>query len=146
MIKTFLLAGLGWLFFAFVAIAGHSQVYTTGNGAVSGYDPVAYFTENRAVEGKSEITYDWNGSTYRFSNQANRDLFAKNPKKYAPQYGGFCAFAVAQGSTAPTDPTAWSIVDGKLYLNYNSSVRQMWSADIPGHIRSADNNWPKLGK
>lgn len=112
--------------------------------AIDGTDPVAYFTEGRPVEGSSDYTYDWNGATWRFASAENRDKFAAAPESYAPQYGGYCAWAVAQGYTASTDPDAWKIVDGKLYLNYNASVQSKWEADVPGHITSADSNWPSV--
>ena len=112
--------------------------------AIDGTDPVAYFTEGRPVEGSSEFTHDWNGARWRFSSAQNRDAFAADPEKYAPQYGGYCAWAVSQGYTASTDPEAWKIVDGKLYLNYSLGVRDTWRQDIPGNIVKADQNWPKV--
>ncbi|MEM7490030.1 MAG: YHS domain-containing (seleno)protein [Pseudomonadota bacterium] len=112
--------------------------------AIDGTDPVSYFTEGRPIEGESDITYDWNGATWRFASVENRDLFAAAPEDYAPQYGGYCVWAVSQGYTASTDPEAWNIVDGKLYLNYNMEVQARWEGDIPGHIASADGNWPDV--
>ncbi|MEO0820252.1 MAG: YHS domain-containing (seleno)protein [Pseudomonadota bacterium] len=127
------------------ASASEDPVYKTLFGtAIDGTDPVAYFTESRPVEGSSDYTHDWNGATWRFSSAENRDLFAANPEKYAPQYGGYCAWAVSQGYTASTDPDAWAIVDGKLYLNYNQSVQTRWEKDVPGHIASANGNWPRV--
>ena len=110
--------------------------------AIDGTDPVAYFTEGRPVEGSSDITHEWNGAKWRFSTEENRAKFAENPEAYAPQYGGYCAWAVSQGYTASTDPNAWKIVDGKLYLNYNKSVQSKWEQNIPGNIQAADKNWP----
>ena len=112
--------------------------------AVDGYDTVAYFTEGKPVEGSSDYEHEWNGATWRFANAANRDQFAANPEAYAPQYGGYCAWAVAQGKTAPIDPNAWKIVDDKLYLNYDQNIQAKWEQDIPGFISSADKNWPQL--
>ncbi len=112
--------------------------------AIKGYDPVAYFTESAAVKGDSDYSYEWNGADWHFSSAENRQLFIDNPAKYAPQYGGYCAWAVSEGYTAKVDPTAWNVVDGKLYLNYNQSVKATWQKDISGHIQKADNNWPKL--
>ena len=127
------------------ANAAEEPVYQSLFGtAIDGTDPVAYFTEGRPVEGSSKFTHDWNGATWRFSSAENRDLFAANPETYAPQYGGYCAWAVSQGYTASTDPDAWKIVDGKLYLNYNQSVQARWEGDIPGHISSANQNWPRV--
>jgi YHS domain-containing protein len=114
--------------------------------ALKGYDAVAYFKEGRAVKGKSEFRRDWLGAKWYFANAENRDEFAKNPDKYAPQFGGYCAWAVGHGYTANIDPEAWKIVDGKLYLNYDKSVQRMWEQDISGWIKKANENWPKLKK
>ena len=115
-----------------------------GGVAVEGYDPVAYFTEGGPVEGSRQFEHAWQGATWRFASAAHRDLFAADPAKYAPQYGGYCAYAVARGYTAEIDPEAWRIVDGKLYLNYDREVQKLWEADLAGHVRAADANWPKL--
>ena len=115
-----------------------------GSGAVRGYDVVAYFTEGRPIEGDRKFTHSWMGTEWRFANAEHRDLFAANPEKYAPQYGGWCAWAVSQGYTASVDPEAWRIVDGKLYLNYSKSVQSQWNEDIPGHISRGDRNWPRI--
>ena len=112
--------------------------------ALKGYDPVAYFTDKKPVRGKGELTARHEGATYRFASAANRDAFTADPGKYAPQYGGYCAFGVASGYKAPIEPDAWTVVDGKLYLNYNQSVRRQWSSDIPGFIRKAEANWPTV--
>ena len=112
--------------------------------AIDGTDPVAYFTEGKPVEGSAEFKHEWNGATWRFSSAENRDLFAANPEAYAPQYGGYCAWAVSQGYTASTDPDAWAIVDGKLYLNYNQAVQSKWGKSIPQNIAAADKNWPSV--
>ncbi len=115
-----------------------------GNLAVDGYDPVAYFTAGKPVEGKKEFSLEWQSATWRFSSAANRDLFKAAPEKYAPQYGGYCAWAVSQGYTADADPEAWKIVDGKLYLNYDKKVQAKWEQDQTSLIPKADANWPKL--
>ncbi len=112
--------------------------------AVSGYDPVAYFTEGRPVEGTSDHTLEWNGATWRFASDTNRAAFQADPAAYAPQYGGYCAWAVSQGKTASADPERWKIVDGKLYLNYNAAIQERWEKDVPGHITRADANWPGI--
>jgi YHS domain-containing protein len=115
-----------------------------GGVAIEGTDPVAYFEEGKPVAGSSDFEHEWMGATWRFASAANRDQFAADPEKYAPQYGGYCAWAVAQGSTAKIDPAAWKIVDGKLYLNYSKGVQAQWVGDIPGNIAKADANWPKI--
>ena len=121
-------------------------VYTSffSSKALSGYDPVAYFTDAKPVEGSSNFTYDYQGATWLFASAEHRDLFIADPAKYAPQYGGYCAWAVAQGKSASGDPQFWMIVDGKLYLNYDAGVQKKWEADISGFIKSADVNWPKV--
>jgi YHS domain-containing protein len=123
--------------------AGENNVDSSGL-ALKGYDPVAYFTEKKPVPGKAEFTARHEGATYRFASAANRDTFAAAPQEYAPQYGGYCAFGMASGYKAPIEPDAWTVVDGKLYLNYNQSVRSRWSSDIPGFVRKADANWPTV--
>jgi YHS domain-containing protein len=138
--KTFLAVPL--LAFAFGALA-RNNVDSSGL-ALQGHDPVAYFTEGRPVPGRPELTATHEGATYRFASAANRDAFAAAPGKYAPQYGGYCAYGMASGYKAPVEPDAWTIVEGKLYLNYNRSVRSRWSSDIPGHVRKADANWPSV--
>lgn len=117
---------------------------TFSNLAVSGYDAVAYFTESTPVEGQSEFEYEWNGASWRFSSAENLAAFKASPESYAPQYGGYCAWAVSQGYTATSDPNAWRIVNGKLYLNYSKGIQARWAKDIPGNIAKADANWPKV--
>jgi YHS domain-containing protein len=112
--------------------------------AIEGVDPVAYFTQGKPVEGRSAFSHDWMDATWYFASAENRDQFAADPEKYAPQYGGYCAWAVAQGYTAKIDPEAWKIVDGKLYLNYSKDVQAQWAHDIPGNITKGDANWPKI--
>jgi YHS domain-containing protein len=114
--------------------------------AAGGYDPVAYFTDHKPVPGKADITLSWKGATWRFASAQNREAFKASPEKYAPQYGGYCAYAVAQKATAKGDPKQWRIVDGKLYLNLSASVQKTWEMDIPGYIKAADKNWPEVLK
>ncbi|MFC3120290.1 YHS domain-containing (seleno)protein [Agaribacter flavus] len=109
--------------------------------AIKGYDTVAYFTQGSAVEGSSKYTATYKNAIYQFSSEKNRDLFRSNPEKYAPQYGGFCAFGVTMERKFDTDPTAFKIVDNKLYLNLNSQVQERWLTDVPGFIGSADGIW-----
>jgi YHS domain-containing protein len=129
-----------------ISAAPKPAVYTglVRGVAVGGYDPVAYFTEGKPVPGLKEITLEHQGVTWRFASEANRDAFRADPAKYAPQYGGYCAWAVSEGYTAKGDPNAWRIVDGKLYLNYDASVQRTWEKNITGHIAKGDANWPKL--
>jgi len=117
-----------------------------GHTAIHGYDPVAYFTDGKPVEGKSEFAFEWMGAKWLFATAAHRDAFKAAPEKYAPKYGGYCAYAVSQGHVADIDPSAWSIVDGKLYLNYDKDIQKKWQADVPGYIKKADKNWPDVVK
>jgi YHS domain-containing protein len=128
------------------AAAKEDPVYTGtfSSLAVSGYDPVAYFAEAKPVEGRSEHELEWNGATWRFASAENLAAFKADPEAYAPQYGGYCAWAVSQGYTASSDPTAWRIVEDRLYLNYSHGVQRRWEKDVPGNIAKADANWPKV--
>jgi YHS domain-containing protein len=114
------------------------------DAAVSGYDPVAYFRAGKPVEGKTAFEYRHKDVTWRFSSAENLAAFKADPDRYAPQYGGYCAWAVSQGYTAKGDPKAWRIVDGKLYLNYNLDIQKKWEKDIPGLIAKGNANWPKV--
>ncbi|MCP5151684.1 MAG: YHS domain-containing protein [Ectothiorhodospiraceae bacterium] len=124
------------------AVSASSEVNVTDGAAVHGYDVVAYFTEGRPVEGDAALGAQHEGVTYHFASAANRDAFRTDPTRYVPQYGGYCAFGTAMGRKFDGDPNAWSIVDGKLYLNLNAKVQARWKENIPGFIRGADNNWP----
>jgi len=123
-----------------------SEINASGwsGAAIDGTDPVAYFTEGRAVEGSKTFTMKWRGATWRFASADNLAAFKAAPEKYAPQYGGYCAWAVSQGYSAKIDPEAWKIVDGKLYLNYSKGVQRRWQQDMAGNISKGDANWPKV--
>ncbi|MFC2952242.1 YHS domain-containing (seleno)protein [Marinicaulis aureus] len=112
--------------------------------AVDGYDPVAYFTVGQPVKGSKEFTIEYNGAQWRFSSAENLEAFEAAAEKYAPQYGGYCAWAVSQNYTASGNPKNWSIVDDKLYLNYNDEIQKRWEKDIPGFIAKANENWPDV--
>lgn len=129
--------------------AKDAEIYTGifSTLAVGGYDAVAYFKENKPVKGVPAFTFDYKGAKWQFASADNLNAFKANPAAYAPQYGGYCAWAVSQGYTASGDPLVWNIVNGRLFLNYDRSVQATWSKDIPGHITRADKNWPGvLGK
>jgi YHS domain-containing protein len=128
------------------AFAEQAPVYTglLSRVAVSGYDPVAYFTDGRPVRGTTQFRTTYQGYEYRFASAEHLAAFQANPTRYLPQYGGYCAWAVAQGYTASGNPNNWRIVDGRLYLNYNDEVQQRWERDIPGFIRSGNANWPSV--
>jgi len=126
------------------AMAAKPPIYTApfSDVAAGGYDVVAYFTVGRPVKGDAAFSTVWKGATWRFSSAANLTKFKANPAAYAPQYGGYCAWAVANGYTAKGDPLQWKIVGGKLYLNYNAEIQSRWVKDIPGFIRKGDREWP----
>lgn len=119
-------------------------IFSTEAGAIRGYDPVAYFTLNKPVKGSAQFSTEWQGATWHFSSGANRDAFVAEPEKYAPQYGGYCAYGVAQGYTPETDPAAFKVLNNKLYLNLSKAVLKKWQMDIPGYVKDADQNWPTL--
>ena len=138
------LGGLALLLVLPLALAGKAPVFSTDEGAIRGYDPVAYFTLGAPTPGSEQFSASWQGATYRFASADNLARFKADPAAYAPQYGGYCAYAVSKGATATTVPEAWTIVDGKLYLNYSLGIKQRWSGDIPGNISAADSNWPAV--
>jgi YHS domain-containing protein len=134
------------LLFLLSALNSESQtVYFSESGtAIRGYDPVAYFSDRKPVKGSKEFTVSWAGADWQFKSKENVKLFQENPEKYAPQYGGYCAYGVSEGHKSPTDPDAFTIVEGKLYLNYNLKVKELWTKNISGHIEKAEKNWPGL--
>jgi YHS domain-containing protein len=148
-LTTLFAAALSFVVMALPASARDADVYTGifSSLAVGGYDAVAYFKENRPVKGKAEFSMQYKGATWQFASADNLNAFKANPPAYAPQYGGYCAWAVSQNYTASGDPLVWKIVNGRLFLNYDQSVQATWEKDIPGFIAKADKNWPGvLGK
>lgn len=113
--------------------------------AIGGYDAVSYFA-GAPIKGDAKFVTNWKGAEFRFASAANLSKFKANPAAYAPQYGGYCAWAVAGGYTAKGDPLAWKVVNGKLYLNYDQTVQKRWAKDIPGNIAKGDRNWPQVLK
>jgi hypothetical protein len=122
--------------------AATPPVFADDGIAINGYDPVAYFTDGKPVRGDKAITSDWNGAILRFASMENKARFDADPEVHAPKYGGYCAYAVSQGYTASTDPDAWTIHNGRLYLNYSKRVRRTWLENVDGYIARADENWP----
>lgn len=118
--------------------------YVTKNGAIDGYDPVSYFTEGQAERGSPDITAEWNGAVWRFTSTAHHDAFAENPEQYVPQYGGFCALGMAHGGDVPTNPEAWTIWEGKLYLNMIKEVSITWRYNPNKLIERADKKWDAM--
>lgn len=144
-ILLFLIVGIG------ITVASCSQtesvkkVNTTAeNIAIKGFDTVAYFAENGAIQGDAKFEFVWNGAKWLFSNAENLEKFKTNPEKYAPQFGGYCSWAVSHGYTADGDPQAWKVVDDKLYLNYNQKVKEMWEAEQQKLIQEGEKNWKEF--
>ncbi|MBL8520454.1 MAG: tat pathway signal sequence domain protein [Betaproteobacteria bacterium] len=132
---------------ALMAGNAHAGEYFETDGlAIGGYDPVAYLTEQRAAVGSAQFTATHRGSVFRFVSAVHRDTFIAAPDKFAPQYGGFCAFGASRGYKAVTTPETFSIVEGKLYLNYNAEVKAMWTKDVSGYIAKADRQWAEVAK
>lgn len=158
MTRRRVLIAAGVVGLAAVAVAGQrylggfeelatAPVFAPDGVAIRGTDPVAYFTQGRAVPGTADHALEWNGATWHFASADNRAAFVADPAAYAPQYGGFCAWAVAEkGKLYSTQPDNWAIVGGKLYLNYNDDIQERWQADIPGFIAEGDARWPDILK
>ena len=130
--------------FSLFANAGVDTETDANDVILAGHDAVAYFTEGKPVLGMADYTSTYNGAIYRFSSEENRDMFANNPEKYAPQYGGFCAYGMTFGKKFEIDGKAFEIVDGKLFVNKNLSVYKTWKKDIPTHIEQANAQWPNV--
>lgn len=140
--RNTLILALTAILFGVPLLAASDPVYTRFGVAIRGYDPVAYFTQGEPVKGSKDFSTEWNGAQWRFANAEHLEMFLAEPERYAPQYGGYCAWAVANNYTASTQPEAWTIFADKLYLNYSLSVRSQWEQDIPGNVAKGDANWP----
>ena len=145
---SFLLGLLAATFPFQAAIAGEVKMINAGpdNVAIKGYDTVAYFTQGRPVKGKAEFAHSWNGAQWHFASAAHRDMFAADPERYAPQFGGFCSMALARSKIAGADPQAWVIVDEKLYLNFSKPVLKTFTENTHENIKKAELNWERLRK
>lgn len=141
---------LVWLcaVFSMPLLAADNPIYShKKKGAIKGADVVAYYSlkpGDKAVIGSKDITHDWNGATWRFATEENRDLFAADPQRYAPQFGGYCVFAVSHDFTTSILPNSWSIIDDKLYLNHNRFTQRRFLKDAETKIRKAEENWPHV--
>lgn len=141
-----ILAVVGMLVMAMPALALDDAVNTGrfNSTAIDGYDTVAYFTDGKPVEGDKAFQVEWRGATWRFASQANADTFKADPERYAPQYGGWCAYAMSdKGRTVRIDPEAWYIHEDKLYLNYSPRVQKVWLEDRDLNIQQADGFYPE---
>jgi YHS domain-containing protein len=140
--SAFALAGLIWSAGALAVPPINTGLF--GHTAIKGYDPVAYFTDKKPEKGSDQYSYDWMGATWLFANAKDLELFKQNPQKYAPQYGGYCAYAVAHKDTAGIDPDSYTVIGDKLYLNYSTDIQQKWLKERDSFIQQADQNWPAL--
>jgi len=131
---------------ALFGIAGNALAadYTHSTPAVQGYDVVSYQTGKRPIRGNGNFVAVYDGATYQFSSADNQEIFEKNPEKYVPTYGGYCAFGASVGKKFIGDPEVWRVVDGKLYLNLDNSIQSEWLKDVPGRIKTADANWRNI--
>ena len=127
-----------------VVSAQKSPIYAPKGVAVDGYDAVAFFTKGKPVKGSSLYAYTWSGAQWLFADKADMESFQKAPEKYAPQYGGYCAYGAAKGHKATTEVDTWTIVNGKLYLNYDQGVKSTWNKNQAAYIESANKNWPLI--
>jgi hypothetical protein len=132
------------VFIALGAKAQKSEIFAPAGKAIKGFDPVAFFKTSKAIKGNDSLSYKWKDATWLFADTANLSAFKARPEKYAPQYGGYCAYGTADGHKAPTQTETWTIVDDKLYFNYNVKVKEMWTKDKSNLIKVADEKWPAL--
>ena len=142
-VKPLLLAAAA-VFVAAVSTPAFAKDYTHSTPGISGYDPVAYFTDGKPMRGSGYQVSVFEGVTYAFASEEHKEMFEANPEKYVPAYGGYCAYGVAVGKKFVTDPEVWRIVDGTLYLNLDRDIQRKWQKDVPGHINTADGNWLKI--
>jgi YHS domain-containing protein len=121
-----------------------AEIFQRDGAAIGGYDPVAFFTESKPVKGTTAYNLKWKEANWQFASQQNLDSFKASPEKYAQQYGGYCAYGTAEGHKAPTEADTWTVLDGKLYFNYNQDVKTTWDKDRPKYIEQANGNWEKV--
>lgn len=142
--KKIVCVSLILIFSLTAAFAQKSEIFEKDGMAIRGYDVVAFHTDARATKGSEKFIYHWKDTNWLFANQENLDMFKKEPEKYAPQYGGYCAYGTADGHKAPTETDTWTVKDNKLYFNYNKKVQQIWNKDQVGYIEKADKNWVEI--
>ncbi|MFC0515784.1 YHS domain-containing (seleno)protein [Mucilaginibacter angelicae] len=124
--------------------AQQSEIFAPGGKAIKGYDPVAFFKESKPVKGSDKFQYKWKDATWFFSTNENLEAFKADPEKYAPQYGGYCAYGTSQGHKAPTQTDTWTVLNDKLYFNYNDKLKELWTKDQANLIKIADEKWPEV--
>lgn len=142
--KIFFLSIIGTIFFIQVVTAQSSEVFAPSGIAINGYDPVVFFTEGKPLKGNSQFICNWKNVQWNFVSQANLDSFKTAPEKFAPQFGGYCAYGTSQGHKAPTQADTWTIVNEKLYFNFNMKVKGLWDKNRMPLIDSANVKWPAI--
>jgi YHS domain-containing protein len=141
--KLLMIAGMG-LLMSVHTFAQKAAVFNTNGTAIHGYDAVAFFKAGKAEKGNTQFSYKWQDVNWQFASKENLEAFKVAPEKYAPQYGGYCAFGTADGYKAPTEIDTWTIAGDKLYFNYNKNVKVLWAKDQKNFIEKADKNWPEI--
>lgn len=137
--------GLAFLLFIGLSttLAQKGEIFTVNGKAIRGFDVVAFFTDSKPIQGNDSLSYTWKDAIWHFSSKENLEAFKKTPEKYAPQYGGYCAYGMSGGYKAPTVTETWTILNNKLYFNYSLKVQESWNKDQAGYIQKADANWEK---
>jgi YHS domain-containing protein len=139
--KKLIIYALALLFTTVSAYAQKKEIFSTDGRAIRGYDVVAFFKDSTAVKGSENFSYQWKETTWLFANEENKNAFIANPSMYEPQYGGYCAYGAASGYKAPTETNTWTLLNGKLYFNYNNKVKGLWNKDQPALIQKANDQW-----
>ncbi len=142
--KKIMVLAVAAILISFQLYAQKAEIFSAEGKAIRGYDVVAFFTESTAVKGFDSISYNWKDALWVFSSTANKQLFIADPEKYAPQYGGYYAYGTADGHKAPTQVNTWTILNNKLYFNYNNKVKELWNKNTIAFIKLADEKWPAL--
>lgn len=134
-------------FAIFATLSANSQkaeIFSIEGKAIRGYDVVSFFKDNKAVKGSDSLSFNWKNTVWLFSTKENLEQFKSNPEKYAPQYGGYCAYGTAAGHKAPTETDTWTILNDKLYFNYNKKVKELWTKNQQQLIEKANTNWETI--
>lgn len=139
--KKLLLACLLVVSYHFTHAQAKTEIYTSANGALNGYDVIAFHTDSAAIKGSKEFSYEWKNTLWYFVNEQHLNQFKSNPEKYVPEYGGWCAYGTSRGYKAPTEASTFTFIHGKLYFNYNQSVKNTWIKNTDRYIEKADVNW-----
>ena len=144
LMKQLLIIAVVFISTSSIVQAQKSPVYAPNGIALEGYDAVAFFTQSKPVKGSASFSYNWEGAKWLFADKADLEKFRESPTKFAPQYGGYCAYGVSQGHKAPVQTDTWTILNNKLYFNYNSKVKETWVKNQSEYIDQANKKWPSV--